>query len=911
MTCSDELKKEPESSLVDRPYISQPATTAIQIALVRLLSSWNIHPLAVIGHSSGEIAAAYASGALSAKSCMLIAYHRGALTEELKVKRPERPGRMLAVGASPAVVRPMLRRLGSAQVAIACVNGPSLVTASGDERGILRLQAITENESLLNRQLKVDIAYHSPHMEDICSEYLESIKIIEPCKTNEVDFHSSVRGHQIDTRCLSAEYWVENLRNPVLFLDGVQSMYKGRHCPDVLVEIGPHSTLEAPIRDIMKNPQWASRPQYFSTLKRGQDAALTALSLASALFVLGSELNFTAINHSSSAIPTFLGDLPAYPWNHSKRHWHESRLSVNHRLKRFPRSDLLGSLVDDYNDLEPRWRNLLRISEVPWLSHHKVQGSTIFPLTGYLAMAIEAAFQHATLHEVSVSPTSRYQLREVEVSRSMVLYDDIATEVSLVLRPQREGSRITSKTWYHFEVFSWGPESGWVEHCQGLISVLIGDQKPNPINGMRHMKNEEAFIQARNEKLDGLCQKILDPVNIYSRFSGAGLEFGPAFRNITAASAAIGHSTAIISVPDTTRIMPNNVENTHIIHPGTFDACFQVIDFATSGGDLSQDDLYVPTFVKDLTISHGIPKAPGHQFIVRASAEQAFSNSDSDIHASLSVFDGEHMLIEVDGFVVSKLPNQNSSITSSNDRGLCFKMVWEPCLDLLVPEQYSEIVHGTLATSDFIIQMEMLERAAFYHVESTLANVTAEEADRFPSHLQKLYRVLATMLDQGHQGALPLQNPSWGECPKATRQEFLQHLKDTDDSGRLICNMGERLISVLRGEIDPLSIMLHENMLSAYYRAHDGIHRGNELGAQVIAKLAHQAPQMKIIEIGAGTGTATMPVLRTLGQDFGHYDFTDISAGFFESAKKEQTAWADRMGERKPALLELQFFSIL
>ncbi|KAL8724620.1 MAG: hypothetical protein Q9181_006748 [Wetmoreana brouardii] len=287
-------------------------------------------------------------------------------SETLKEKKPERPGGILAVGVPPETVRLIVKRLGSAQVVVTCVNRTSLVTASRDERGISRLQTLSENDSLLNRRLKVDIAYHSPHMEDISLDYLHSIKEVEPNETHDVDFHSSVRGRQIATETLDAEYWVENMTSPVVFLDGVQSMYRSKQGPEALIEIGPHSTLESPIRDILKNnAQWGSKVRYFCTLRRGEDAVHTTLSLASSLLVLGCDLNFEVVNYPVSSPSTPLGDLPSYPWNHSKRHWHKSRLSINHRLRRFPRSNLLGSLVNNYNDLEPRWRNILRIPDIP------------------------------------------------------------------------------------------------------------------------------------------------------------------------------------------------------------------------------------------------------------------------------------------------------------------------------------------------------------------------------------------------------------------------------------------------------------------------------------------------------------------------------------------------------------------
>ncbi|KAL8828179.1 MAG: hypothetical protein Q9191_002743, partial [Dirinaria sp. TL-2023a] len=898
-----ELGKDAESSLVNQPVISQPATTAVQIALVCLLCSWGIKPSSVAGHSSGEIAAAYAAGALSARACLLISYQRGALAETLSKGQTGRSGRMLAIGASSAKVRPMLERLGSAQVVIACVNGPSLITASGDERGISRLQNITEQENHFSRQLKVDVAYHSHHMQDISSEYLASLKSVEPQLAQNVEFHSSVHGRQIDTKSLDAAYWVENMTSPVQFLDAVQSMYTERQGPDALIEIGPHCTLESPIRDIMRsNSHWASRVRYFSSLTRGQNASLTMLSLASALFVLGCRLDLKAINHANLEPPPLLRDLPTYPWNHSKRHWHESRLSANHRRRAFPRSDLLGSLVDDYNHVEPRWRNILRISDVPWLADHQVQGSTIFPLTGYLAMAIEAAYQHALLHEISVTSASQYKLRQVKIGRSMVLVHDSATEVSLILRPHREGSRSVSNTWNEFQIFSWTHEGGWAEHCHGFISLTHGDFEPNPINGARQVEDDKGYYKDTVDSFNSSCTKTLTTSDIYSRFSRRGLEFGPAFRNISAAYAANGLSIGIIIIPDTAVMMPNNHESMHIIHPGTFDACFQVVDFAAAGGDLSRSDIHVPTFVKEVTICHALPTSPRFQLASYAQASPIVNTTNPDIHASFFVLDREFNsdpLIKVDGLVVTKLPDQNVDIAHSGERELCYMLNWEPYLDLLSAKNFRTIFDGPINQKGSTPQIDKLERAAFAHIELTIADIIPQEATRFSPHLQQLFRVLSAVVEEGHRRCLPFQNFYWLESGAAEKTKFLQEVESSDDCGRLVCNMGRNLSYIFRQEVEPLTIMLEDNMLKNYYRQHDMVNWGYERTASILGKLAHQNPNMRIIELGAGTGGATMPMLRQMGHRFAHFDFTDVSTGFFESAEVEQAEWAERISYRK------------
>ena len=888
--------------MVDRAYISQPATTAIQIALVRLLSSWGINPSAVVGHSSGEIGAAYAAGALPIEQCMLVAYHRGVVAELLKGRRSESPGGMLAIGASPAKVRPMVKRLGAAHVVIACVNSPSLVTVSGDADAISELQANAEEDGLFNRRLKVDVAYHSPHMRDIAGDYLAAIKAVAPTKGSGVQFHSTVVGRQMDSAELTAAYWVKNMTDPVQFVDGVRSMYSKEEGPDILVEVGPHSALEAPIKDILKDSGLASKVRYLSSLGRNRDAGLTTLSLASSLHVLGCSLNFSAINNPrASSSQKVLDDLPSYPWNHSKRHWHESRLSMNHRMRRFPRSDLLGNLVDDLNENAPRWRNILRVADIPWLSDHKVQGSIVFPGAGYLTMAIEAISQFGKLHQVSVTSATQYKLREVRIKHPMILSEDTSTEVSLIMRPREHPSSM-SKSWTEFVIFSWTSETGWIEHCQGLISLHQNEQEPNPINGKRQMSIQQDQYNNTIDNLQSRCKATVSPVNVYSRFSRMGIEYGPAFRNIIAGRASTDSAICSISVPDTSSMMPHNFETGMLIHPATFDACLQVADIAAVGGDFSATDLHVPTFFKDITVHHGLLNTPGGEIRVLATTRRPHCEFASDINGSFLVTDAKDetkVLIEVQDYTASQLPNQETNGVSTGTRGLCYQMHWEPCLDLMTREQYSVTFPMLSRLQMATRQIEDLERAAFYQIESALHSLSKEHFNLPQTHMPDLHRILSKFLVQVQQGDWPFQTSEWLSCSNEERNQFLTDFASSDSCGRMVCSIGENLVPILKGEVEPLPIMLRDNMLEAFYRTQGFFKLGNEACADMVVKLAHQNPNMRILEIGAGTGGTTMPVLHALGLKFAHYDFTDISSGFFERAREEQKGWDPKINYRK------------
>ena len=166
-----------------------------------------------------------------------------------------------------------------------------------------------------------------------------------------------------------------------------------------------------------------------------------------------------------------LVDLPPYPWLHNRRHWYESRLSIKHRCRRFSINDLLGYLVDDVNDLEPRWRRKMVLSELPWLRDHRIQSSVIFPFAAFLSMAIEAAYQQAIMTGQKMTNTARYCLREITMQRSLVLSESYETEMSLTLKQQRTGSRGGPGSWSEFAIYSWTENVGWLENCRGFVTV--------------------------------------------------------------------------------------------------------------------------------------------------------------------------------------------------------------------------------------------------------------------------------------------------------------------------------------------------------------------------------------------------------------------------------------------------------
>lgn len=375
-----ELLRDNSSTLLNMSELAQPATTAIQIALVELLRSQGVHPQVVIGHSSGEVAGAYAAGYISHRAALEIAYHRGRVSGLFKAKCSQH-GAMMSVGLNESEVAPYCNNLTKGVVSIACVNSPSNVTVSGDADAVdeLAVRLRARRDGTLLRRLIVDMAYHSHHMRAVADDYKASLGKVQVDnalpESNDIVFISSVTGYQ-KSSCFDSEYWTTNLVSSVRFCDAIETLARNEGTRTdrqslVFIEIGPHPALARPVRQTFGQPKFSKlKFDYHSVLQRKVCAVESALTLASNLFELSVKVDINAVlalQSSQLQTANVLTDLPSYPWDHSTKHWHESRISFEHRMRKNPYHDLLGVRVADATTTEPRWRHMISISTLPWV----------------------------------------------------------------------------------------------------------------------------------------------------------------------------------------------------------------------------------------------------------------------------------------------------------------------------------------------------------------------------------------------------------------------------------------------------------------------------------------------------------------------------------------------------------------
>lgn len=715
-----ELLKDEQSSRINQPEVAQPATTAIQVAIFDLLAPYyGIYPTSVVGHSSGEIAAAYAMGAITREGAWELAYQRGSCAAQLQsaVDKENPHGRMLAVGLSALEVQSYIQRTNKGTVVVACINSPTSVTLSGDGDAILDVQKMLQDEKIFSRLLVVNIAYHSHHMMRCAKDYLAAIKhilprdpvrgrVLHPHKRGSLVSHhdinfelsshkepspgseqtimySSVTGEPIAWSALTPEYWTANMTSTVLFFDAITKAIRSTNGkrPNIIVEIGPHASLQSPIQQTME-AELESRhyPVYHSLLRRGRNAVLTTLEVVGALWRQGVnvDMQWVVMRNLQIRRPKLLSDLPNYAWNHDSLHWHESHLSLSNRFQVHGRYDLIGRPTADSVPFQPRWRGFFRVSENPWIEDHQVQKTLVYPAAGMVAMAIEGAKQLAN------GPCSGIEISQFKIDKAMIIpktghgleyalnmsRQDAATDQHQIGESSSPANNQAARVTYEFFIYSKPLDAPWQQHGTGLATIHFE-------NVTKTQPHFETYLDARKT-----CNEVVIPRQLYETLDVVGMNYGPLFQNIAAISKRDQICSYMLRIPDTKSVMPAKFEFNHVVHPATLDSMFQTA-FSLGG------DAMVPSYIGSLYISMSpkLPTEAGRELYGYVKAER---QSPREAYATFVLSD-ESWNISDDGVQcplicakdivftalgVSLVSPENEGFLP-NHHNLCSELVWQ------------------------------------------------------------------------------------------------------------------------------------------------------------------------------------------------------------------------------------------
>ena len=895
----DELLLDKPTSRVNVSEVGHPATTAIQIALVDILRQWNITPTAVLGHSSGEIAAAYAAGAISHKTAIRLSYHRGALSKlcnrKLNVK-----GAMLAIALGERDVVKYLSQLKNGRIVIACVNSPLNTTVAGDEEAISEFEKTCADLSIKATRLQVDTAYHSHHMEAVASEYRDALGNLESELTApqpSIGFFSSVTTAR-KLSMFDTPYFVENLTSKVRFsealLELVRESATNPQAPitpeHLLIEIGPHSALANSIhqtlaQSILTHLKYTYQP----TLVRNCSAERTLLELGARLFELGHPIKINAVNDIENLnVPcTVVESLMPYPWDRSQTHWYEPRLSTAHRLRRFPPHDLLGQRIIASTTLEPLWSHSLTSDELPWLKDHRVDDVAIFPASGFLSMAVEAVQQIA--QERGIPGTiKKFVLQDISFSKALVIPDPpTKLETQLSLRSNKIVGEESASDCEIFRIFSIDPDGMCKEHCSGFIKLELAPSSNNETTKVENVSIARAIDDRLAKDKD---EDIIEfkPPDLYQRLKLNGNCYGPSFAAIKSMKVCKSDAFSTVRIPDVVQSMPAQFMQPHVIHPATLDAVIHTSLVLYMQHRAASSIL--TTAIRELAIAADIDNVPGKEFQVATTISPHSSSATVDVSVYQQTFTSQaRKVIQITEVKLQETGTKASIPESLSDHDIAYRIRWGRDSDFFTPlsltNSQEEAKNSGLTPCE---KLQLLNDAASFYIESSLDQVSMQR----PSELKGHWPLLFDWMQHYHKSKHSQHRIN--EISRLNKDACLQKAQEAGVEGEMLCRIGSQLTSFFGGIRDPLSTMLEGDLLHRLY-ADDSSSRCYSHLATYMENLLFNQPHLNVLEIGGGTGGATVPLFRSMSQHesfvLNRYDFTDISPGFLDVARSQLKEW--------------------
>jgi phthiocerol/phenolphthiocerol synthesis type-I polyketide synthase C len=518
-----QLLAEEADSRLHLTQIAQPALFAVQVGITCVLRSLGLEAQAVLGHSVGEVAAAWAAGALNLTDAVRVVYERS-----MAQATTWGSGKMAAVSLSAAEAQTELERAGlTGKIEIAALNSPVAVSLSGETADLVRFQQILEPQGVFFRILDLEYAFHSRKMDGLEAVLKARLADLAPTAT-QLRFISTVTGAEFPGESLQADYWWRNIREPVQLDKAASLLIKdGIH---LFIEIGPHAVLLRYLGESFHAHDVAGRA--IPTLYRNDDGLDRLHDTVCRALLLGCDSDLSRLfPHPGNPV-----ELPAYPWQR-ERYWYNLTSEGYDLVNRHRDHPLLGYRL---KDAEASWENDLDLQLLPYLQDHVVGGAVVLPAAAYVEMALAAsrAWLGAKGHEVEALEIRAPVVFDGDHARTL-RFEITSPDGSFQIKSRE---RLSTDEWRMNVV---GRLVGGLQHETGCVEKACHDLanwKPN-------------FSSAEHYAL----AKML------------GLDYGPAFQSLLESRVESNTVLARIRAPQDLA----HSQGEYMLHPVLLDTCFQ------------------------------------------------------------------------------------------------------------------------------------------------------------------------------------------------------------------------------------------------------------------------------------------------------------------------------------------------
>jgi len=590
-----EMMKSEEDSRITETQYAQPANFIIQYALTETMRSEGLEPAAVVGHSVGEISSAWASGMLSLRDALHVAFYRSQIQ-----KKAAHQGGMLAVGLAHEEALEVIT-VYQGKVSIAAINSPTGVTLAGDSECLNELCEQLEKRDVFARALTVEVPYHSPMMEPLKPELMESLAPLIPVDPL-IPLYSTVTGERVTERRYDAAYWCENVRNPVYFEKAIRTLIDDDY--RVFIEVGPHPVLRNAIKEICADA--GQEISLCQTLNRKQRELESFYQSIANAWAEGAELQWQQRHPAGNFIT-----LPVYPWQREIL-WRESESQRRDRQDDVERP-LLGMKIPAANI----WRCDLADHRLHYLEEHVVDGLSIMPAAGYIEAMVECA------QKVSMDADKGWRLTDISIEKALVLDSGKALNVEVTVN--ESGDAFTVKS---FDEQNPGQVS---RHASASIYPLLSG-KQFKINIQNLLTQFDQPLQASE---------------VYQNFKKFSMQYGALFQPITHCSLNDAGDEVISQL-----VLPDGLvqESHHYqMHPSLLDGCLQTVLCLLD----PEKGAFLPTAINEMKIYSAFPaQIYCHGRMKKRTARK--------VECDLSVFDEDgNRVASINGLVCSALLNKD------------------------------------------------------------------------------------------------------------------------------------------------------------------------------------------------------------------------------------------------------------
>jgi acyl transferase domain-containing protein/NADPH:quinone reductase-like Zn-dependent oxidoreductase/acyl carrier protein len=613
----EELDKPVETSRLSEIDIIQPVLFAMQVALAALWQSWGVEPSAVVGHSMGEVAAAVVSGALSLEDASAIICRRSRL-----LRRMRGQGAMALVEMSVPEATDALLGYEN-RLSIAVSNGPRSTVIAGIPAALDDILAKLEKTGVFCQRIKVDVASHSPQMEALADEVIRVLSTVAP-KQSRIPMFSTVTGERVLGDELSATYWSDNLRKPVLFSRVVQHLMT--ECQTIFLELSPHPVLLPFIDENLLEHK--VQGAVLSSLRFGRDERQNMLLSLGALHVHGVSVAWNQIFPDGGRVV----DLPTYSWQR-ERFWIDLPNLPTTNAVVLRAHPLLG--VGAKQTLQPglhTWQQSVSVEAFPYLADHRVQGEVVFPGACYVELTLAAAADIYGEKAVCIDEITFERILALPAGGTRIV------QVSL-LEEGDDRASITISSKQH-------GDSDWVRHAKGSVRTAI----PSVV-----------MPEARTD-MNSRYPERMESTEHYARMTARAATYGKTFQGVKSIHLGDDGILARIELPDDIRPDAHD----YSIHPALLDACVQAASWSL------RSILEEGTFVPIKMVGIRVYERPGHAVWVHGTISKKAQSSLSLIARD----EAGNALFEIDALQVQRLTEKND-LADKRFADCVFEVAWQ------------------------------------------------------------------------------------------------------------------------------------------------------------------------------------------------------------------------------------------